>query len=97
MLIGSPYLTTLNSGPMTAPTVRYTMIATETDKIVTPYTSGFIDAPNVTNVLLQDGCPQDRAGHLTESTDPRTVDLTLHALDPVRHPQVRCLPNTDER
>ncbi|MEV6072385.1 alpha/beta fold hydrolase [Nocardia sp. NPDC052001] len=97
MLIGSPYLSALNAGPLTAPNVRYTMIATETDRLVTPYTSGFIDAANVTNVLLQDGCPQDRAGHLAESTDPRTIDLTLHALDPTRHPEVRCLPNTDER
>ncbi len=96
MLIGSPYLTALNAGPMTAPTVRYTMIATETDRLVTPYTSGFVDAANVTNVLLQDGCPQDRAGHLSESTDPRTIDLTLHALDPARHPGIRCVSNTDE-
>ncbi|APE34940.1 hypothetical protein BOX37_14390 [Nocardia mangyaensis] len=97
MLAGSPYLTELNSGPMTAPSVRYTMIATAYDQIVSPPSVSFIDAPNVTNTLIQDGCPEDRAGHLAESTDPRTIDLVLNALDPVRHPSVRCLPNTDER
>ncbi|NNH69267.1 hypothetical protein HLB23_05175 [Nocardia uniformis] len=97
MLVGSPYLTELNSGPMTAPDVRYTMIASKYDRIAAPYPIAFVDGPNVTNILIQDGCPVDRAGHLAESTDPRTVDLVLHALDPERHPVVRCLPNDDER
>lgn len=97
MLVGSPYLTELNSGPMTAPAVRYTMLASAYDQIVSPPSVAFVDAPNVANILIQDGCPEDRAGHLAESTDPRTIDLVLNALDPVRHPTVRCLPNTDER
>ncbi|MFI5718130.1 esterase/lipase family protein [Nocardia sp. NPDC051750] len=97
MLVGSPYLTELNSGPMTAPAVRYTMLASTYDQIVSPPSASFVDAPNVTNILIQDGCPEDWAGHLAESTDPRTVDLVLNALDPLRHPAVRCLPNTDER
>ncbi|MGW5924089.1 esterase/lipase family protein [Nocardia fluminea] len=97
MLVGSPYLTELNSGPMTAPGVRYTMLASQYDQIVAPHTIAFVDGANVTNVLIQDGCPEDRAGHLAESTDPRTVDLVLNALDPARHPAVRCVPNNDER
>ncbi|MFJ4651343.1 esterase/lipase family protein [Nocardia sp. NPDC088792] len=96
MLAGSPYLTDLNSGPMTAPGVAYTMIASRDDEMVTPYTAAFIDAPNVTNILLQDGCPEDHSGHLAESTDPRSVDLVLHALDPQRHTRIRCTAN-DER
>lgn len=97
LMAGSPYLAKLNSGPMVAPGVRYTMIGSRDDQIVTPYTSAFIDAPGVTNIVLQDGCPQDHAGHLAESTDPRTVDLVLHALDPDRHPTVRCTPNEDRK
>ncbi|MRH90816.1 hypothetical protein GFY24_25825 [Nocardia sp. SYP-A9097] len=97
VVAGSPYLTTLNRGPVVAPGVRYTMIASRDDRIVTPYTSAFIDAPGVTNIVLQDGCPQDHAGHLAESTDPRTVDLVLHALDPDRHPTIRCTLNEDRK
>ncbi|WP_339429148.1 esterase/lipase family protein [Nocardia spumae] len=97
MLAGSPFLTALDSNGMTAAGVRYTLIGTRTDRVVTPYTSSFIDAPDVTNILIQDGCPEDLAGHLAESADPRTVDLTLHALDPNRHPDVRCVANSDER
>ncbi|MEV0463892.1 hypothetical protein AB0I30_12390 [Nocardia tengchongensis] len=93
MIAGSSYLTRLNSGPMVAPGVRYVMTATAYDRIVTPYTTAFIDAPGVTNILVQDGCPEDHTGHLAGSTDPRTVDLVLHALDPVRHPGVRCTAN----
>ncbi|MFE9786977.1 hypothetical protein ACFYO7_16510 [Nocardia salmonicida] len=54
-----------------------------------PYTSAFIDAPNVANILVQDGCPEDHTGHIAGSTDSRTTDLGLHALDPVRHPTIR--------
>lgn len=97
MLVGSPFMTELGRGPMTAPGVHYTMLASRYDQIVTPYSNAFVDEPNVKNILIQDGCEEDRAGHLAESTDPRTVDLVLNALDPVRHPVVRCVPNTDER
>ncbi|WP_405133180.1 esterase/lipase family protein [Nocardia sp. NBC_01388] len=97
MLAGSAYLTRLTSGPMVAPGVRYTMIASRDDELVTPYTSAFIDAPGVTNIVLQDGCPDDHAGHIAESTDPRSVDLVLNALDPVRHPALRCTPNADRK
>ncbi|WP_405485063.1 esterase/lipase family protein [Nocardia sp. NBC_00511] len=97
MLAGSAYLTELNSGPMTAPGVRYTMIASRDDQIATPFTTAFIDAPDVTNIVIQDGCPDDHAGHLAETSDPRTVDLTLHALDPQLHPTIRCAANNDRR
>ncbi|MEC3956785.1 hypothetical protein VMT65_27370 [Nocardia sp. CDC153] len=97
MLAGSPYLTRLDSGPTVAPGVRYVMTATAYDEIVTPYTTAFIDAPGVTNLLVQDGCPEDHTGHLAGTTDPRTVDLVLHALDPARHPTVRCVANDNRK
>ncbi|MGF6888645.1 triacylglycerol lipase [Nocardia sp. GAS34] len=90
MLAGSRYLNTLNSGPMTAPGVAYTMIASRYDDIITPYTSSFIDEPNVTNRTVQDGCPEDRAGHVAASDDPRTIDLALQAVDPGQHRTLRC-------
>ncbi|MFE3225316.1 esterase/lipase family protein [Nocardia sp. NPDC059228] len=97
MLAGSPYLAGLNSGPPVAPGVRYVMTATAYDEIVTPYATAFIDAPGVTNILVQDGCSEDHTGHLAGSTDPRTVDLVLHALDPDRHPTVRCVTNDNRK
>jgi triacylglycerol esterase/lipase EstA (alpha/beta hydrolase family) len=96
MLAGSPYLTQLNKGPMTAPGVEYTMIASRYDDIIKPYTSSFVDAPKVTNLTVQDGCPEDHTGHIAASNDPRTIDLALRAMDPQRHPTLRCTA-TDER
>ncbi|MEU6586520.1 hypothetical protein [Nocardia sp. NPDC046763] len=90
----SPYIATLNSGPLTAPGVRYTMIGSSYDELVSPAVA-FIDASNVTNILLQDGCPIDHAGHAAEATDPRTIDLTMHTLDPDRHPDIRCTANNN--
>ena len=49
------------------------MTATSYDRTVTPYTSAFIDAPNVTNILVQDGCPEDHTGHIAGSTDPNSA------------------------
>ncbi|PXX54937.1 triacylglycerol esterase/lipase EstA (alpha/beta hydrolase family) [Nocardia tenerifensis] len=97
MMAGSPFLQELDKDGMTADGVRYTMIATREDQIVTPYTSAFINAPNVTNILVQDGCPEDRTGHIAGSTDPRTVDLALNALDPQQHPRIRCVSNNDRK
>ena len=90
MLTGSQYLTELNSGEMTAPGAHYTMIATSYDDIVVPYTSAFIDAPNVTNITVQDGCPEDHVTHVAASNDPRTIALALQALDPQAHSNPRC-------
>ncbi|MFJ9371395.1 esterase/lipase family protein [Nocardia sp. NPDC101769] len=94
MTPGSPFLTALNSGPLTAAGVRYTMIGSSYDELVSP-TVAFIDGPNVTNILIQDGCPIDHAGHAAEATDPRTIDLTMHTLDPDRHPDIRCAANNN--
>ncbi|MGW0359504.1 esterase/lipase family protein [Nocardia nova] len=48
----------------TRPGPHYTTIVSKYDEIATPYTNGFLDGPNVTNILLQDGCPQDLSEHL---------------------------------
>src|SRR5437763_301082 len=52
---GSPFITNLNAGGETKPSVNYTVIESANDEVVTPYTSAFLArAPNVTNILLQD-------------------------------------------
>src|SRR5947208_46799 len=39
---GSPFLTNLNAGGDTVPGVNYTVIESENDEVVTPYTSAFL-------------------------------------------------------
>ena len=61
---GSAFLTKLNAGGDTVPGVRYTVIATRYDEVVTPYRTQFLDGPDVRNVLLQDLCPVDLSEHV---------------------------------
>ncbi|WP_109505324.1 esterase/lipase family protein [Nocardioides speluncae] len=59
---------------------KYTVIYTKQDRVVTPYTSQVLEGPGVTNILLQDKCPWDQAGHVGVFNDGPTMQLTLNAL-----------------
>ena len=85
---GSAFLTKLNAGGDTVPGVRYTVIATRYDEVVTPYRSQFLDGPNVRNVLLQDLCAVDLSEHVAIGLIDRIAfHEVANALDPgARHP-----------
>src|SRR5437764_2104668 len=54
---GSPFITNLNAGGETNPNVKYTVIESDNDEVVTPYASPFLaPAANVANILLQRQC-----------------------------------------
>jgi triacylglycerol esterase/lipase EstA (alpha/beta hydrolase family) len=89
---GSTFLTTLNAGHETQPGVRYTVIETKYDDVVTPYTSAFLTGPDVHNVTLQDGCPIDLADHLAIIYDRRALAYVENALDPAHPVAVPCVP-----
>ncbi|PWI19478.1 lipase [Streptomyces sp. Act143] len=61
---GSPFLTKLNEGGDTVPGVKYTVLATKYDEVVTPYRSQYLSGTGVRNVLLQDLCPLDLSEHV---------------------------------
>jgi triacylglycerol esterase/lipase EstA (alpha/beta hydrolase family) len=79
-LAGSAFLQQLNAGGDTLPRVRYTVIETEDDEVVTPYTSAFLSGPAVTNVTLQDQCPDDHADHLAMPYDSAALQDVVQAL-----------------
>ncbi len=90
-LAGSPFLTNLyKDGVYAVPGVTYTTIMTKYDELVTPYTSGRLDAPNATNFVLQDGCALDAAEHLAVAFDPRAAQIMLNALDPAHKKALPC-------
>ena len=91
-LVGSPFLSSLNSGGDTVPGVAYTVIATRYDEVVTPYSSGFLSGPNVTNITVQNGCAIDFGEHLAISYDRRALTYVLNALDPAHPRPVPCVP-----
>jgi triacylglycerol lipase len=89
-LAGSDFIRHLNEGPVAVAGVTYTMVMTRYDEAVVPYTSGILHAPNATNVVLQDLCPQDFAGHGMVGFDPNATQVVLNALDPAHARPVRC-------
>lgn len=85
-LTGSDFLKKL--GDPNVPGVQYTTVMTTHDEAVVPYTSGFMAGTN--NVVLQDLCPQDSAGHGMVAFDPNATQVVLNALDPAHASPVEC-------
>lgn len=91
-IAGSEFLTRLNSAGDTVPGVRYVVITTRWDQVVTPYRSPFLDGPNVKNVLLQDLCPLNVSEHLGIALlDRMAWQETANALDPANARRTTCL------
>ncbi|KND39981.1 esterase/lipase family protein [Streptomyces acidiscabies] len=90
-IVGSDFLTKLNAGGDTVPGVKYTVIATKYDEVVTPYQSQFLTGANVRNVLIQDLCPLDLSEHaLIGLTDRIAFHEVANALDPARAKPTTC-------
>jgi triacylglycerol esterase/lipase EstA (alpha/beta hydrolase family) len=89
---GSPFITALNAGGETVPGVRYTVIQSRFDEVVTPHDSAFLDGPGVTNILLQDQCPLDAGEHLSMPYDHIADADVLTALDPTHPVTPICTP-----
>src|SRR4051794_30907478 len=68
-VVGSTFMKKLNSVPDTVAGVKYTVIASRYDEVVTPYRSQFLSGTNVTNILLQDVCSKDLADHIAVAFD----------------------------
>lgn len=91
LLTGSPFLTHLYAdGVYAVPGITYTTIMTRYDEAVTPYTSGYLHAPNATNIVVQDQCPLDYSEHATLAFDPVVGQDILNALDPAEQQPVPC-------
>ena len=81
-LQGSSFLDNLNQPP-TVSNVKYVVIETEDDEVVTPYANAFLPAAsNVQNILLQDQCPQDGSDHLSIPYDSNALADMINALGP---------------
>jgi triacylglycerol esterase/lipase EstA (alpha/beta hydrolase family) len=78
--VGSAFLKRLNAGGDTIAGVTYTVIESEYDEVVTPYTSTFLSGPDVTNILLQNQCPLDLADHLAMPYDSAALQDVANAL-----------------
>ncbi|UGY94129.1 esterase/lipase family protein [Streptomyces gobiensis] len=79
---GSEFLTELNHGREIESGVSYTTINTRWDQAVVPYTSGYLNgaSTSITNVRLQDACPDNRSGHAGIGYDRVMFQWALDAL-----------------
>jgi triacylglycerol esterase/lipase EstA (alpha/beta hydrolase family) len=94
-VVGSSFLTALNAGGDTVPGVRYTVIETKDDEVVTPYTSAFLSGGSsgqVTDITLQNQCALDFADHLAVIYDPVALHDVSNALDPAHATAPVCVP-----
>jgi triacylglycerol esterase/lipase EstA (alpha/beta hydrolase family) len=81
-LQGSAFLSSLNSAP-TAAGVKYVVIETADDEVVTPYTNAFLPAAgNVQAITLQGQCAQDHSDHLSIPYDSNALQDVINALGP---------------
>ncbi|WP_043806582.1 alpha/beta fold hydrolase [Rhodococcus triatomae] len=91
MVAGSRTLADLRAGGVYHQGITYTNIMTRYDEIVIPYSSGYEEGPNVTNIVLQDHCASDYGDHLSIAGEPVAAGFVLGALDPEHPRPVPCV------
>lgn len=80
---GSAFIKKLfGEGEPLEPSVRYVVIETNNDKVVTPYTNAFLHGPGVTDILVQEQCPRDETGHIGITEDSPALANVLNQLGP---------------
>ncbi|MFG3012634.1 esterase/lipase family protein [Streptomyces cinerochromogenes] len=90
-ITGSAFLTKLNTGGDTVPGVRYTVIATRYDEVVTPWRTQYLSGSDVRNVQLQDLCPLDLSEHLAIGLFDRIAfHEVANSLDPAHATATTC-------
>lgn len=79
---GSAFIDEISAGGQTRPEIRYVTITSRADLVVAPEEARLPPAPNVSEVVVQDSCPQDQVFHGSVIYDDITLRLVLNALDP---------------
>jgi pimeloyl-ACP methyl ester carboxylesterase len=78
---GSAFMKKLfGSGEPLAAGVRYVVIETTHDEVVTPYTNAFLNGSNVTNITVQSQCPGDPVAHVGMFDDSPALQNVLNQL-----------------
>lgn len=88
----SPFMQKMATKPDTVSGVKYTVISSKYDEVVTPYTSQFLSGSNVTNIKIQDKCWLDYTDHVAIAFDHVALREVLNALDPAHKKGTLCTP-----
>lgn len=80
LLEHSDFMVKLREGGLEVPGVRYVAISTLFDEAATPLSNTQFSSGDHQNIVLQEGCVQDRSDHLGITFSPRAYALTANAL-----------------
>src|SRR5580698_2795290 len=80
--VGSAVIAAVDNGPIAQPGVKYTVIETLDETVVTPVGSSFINESGVTNEYVQHFCPFDPVDHADLAYDNVVIQLVKNALTP---------------
>lgn len=90
----APFYQNLNGAGETVPGIKYTVIATGNDEVVTPWQQAFIQGggSQVDNIKLQDVCAIDQSEHLSIVYSKNVAQIIMNKLDPSHQYLVFCYP-----
>lgn len=84
---GSAFIKKLfGSGEPVVEGVKYVVIETTHDEVVTPYTNAFLKGSNVTNITIQNQCPSDPVGHIGMFEDSPSLQNVVNQLSSSPNP-----------
>lgn len=89
---GSAFVTETGEGGMTRPGVEYATVSSRHDLVVQLSESQLPPGPNVSNVVVQDFCPEDLTNHGTMVYDDITLRIMRNLLDPATAVAPACHP-----
>ncbi len=77
------------SGEPVVAGVRYVVIETTHDEVVTPYTHAFLSGSGVTNITIQSQCPSDPVAHIGMFDDSPALQNVLNQLSSSPNPSFK--------
>lgn len=80
LVVGGGAVKRLNDGTIVQKGNTVTVIMSKTDEAVTPATNAFVEESGVSNIYVQDYCPFDVEGHLSETISTNVFNLVLNSL-----------------
>lgn len=89
---GSAFVTETGEGGMTRPGVEYATVSSRHDLVVQLSESQLPPGPNVSNVVVQELCPEDLTNHGTMVYDDITLRIVRNLLDPATAVAPACHP-----
>ena len=86
----SAFMTKLfGSGEPVVAGVKYVVVETDHDEVVTPYTHAFLSGSNVTNITIQNQCPGDPVAHIGMFDDSPSLQNVLNQLSSSPNPSFK--------